>query len=436
MMLPERFARHLEELQLPPGPRVVAVSGGPDSMALLHLLAPLSPPESLVAAHIDHGIHPASGDAARLVERTAARLGVPCLVAELGLGSDASETEARRARYEALRAIADERGGVILTAHHRDDQVETVLIRVLGGSGIAGLAGMHAVTAGVVRPLLPFSRREIRDWAARAGIESWDDPANRDPRHLRSWIRQEVMPMLTGRIPDLDGRILRLARWARNDRAAWDVALDALGMDVRTEGDAVSMRRTPLDTFNPLLAAQLLQAAARRGGEVVGPVAAARLARLARGGTSGQQVDLGNGLIGEVAFDRVVLRPGRAVPLWEAVAIEGDSGILALGAWRCSWRTEPAPDRQERRAWTVWLTPGIYRIRAWEAGDRIFPLGGRGHRLVVRCMHDARLPRGNRPGWPVLVANGRVIWVPGVMRASDALPPAGSRALRVEIARS
>lgn len=435
MTLPDRFARHLASLGLPGTTRVIAVSGGPDSMALLHLMAPLGPSGSLLVGHVDHGIHPDSARVADLVERAAARLGLPSLVARLELGPGASETAARAARYRALRTMAAERGALIFTAHHRDDQLETVLMRVLGGSGLAGLAAMAPISAGIVRPLLPFSRDEVLAWIREEGIEFWNDPANADPAHLRSWLRLTVLPQLTARIPDLDRRLARLARRARENRIAWDQALEVLGLEVRLEENGVSLLRQPLAALGSPLAALSIQAAVRRSGLRIGPAAAARLVSLVRGAESGQRADLGGGLLGEIVFERVVVRPGRTVPLWEAVSLAGDRGTVHLGPWTCRWRLEPAPAGQERRSQVAWVPAGDYQIRPWRPGDRISPLGGRGRRLVVRCMQEARVSRADRAGWPVLVSGDRIVWVPGVMRGSDALPAEGATVVRVEMSR-
>ena len=431
-----RFAAHLASLELPPGPGLLAVSGGPDSMALLHLMAGVAPPDSLTVAHIEHGIHPGSGDAARLVQRAAGALGVPCLVVELNLGAGTTETEARTARYEALRGLAAVRGALIFTAHHRDDQMETVLLRVFAGSGPAGLAAMHPVMAGVVRPLLPFSRAEIREWIRAAGVECWDDPANLDSRHLRSWVRTAVLPLLQSRLPDLDRRLVRLARWARENRSGWDAVLDLLPLGLEVEGRQVSLLRSSLASLPDSLASQLLQAAARRAGLVVGPVAAARLLPLIRRGDSGQRVDLGAGLKGEIAFQRVVLGPEPPASNWE-LDLSGEAGDAVVDGWQCRWRRESAPATQDRAALVAWFDPATsYQVRPWRPGDRILPLGGTGHRLIVRCMQDRRVPRRARAGWPVLVDQGEFpIWVPGVMRSGLALPVVGQTALRVEFSR-
>src|SRR5207245_4221861 len=121
---------------------------------------------------------------------------------ELHLGPEATETAARRARYAWFTEVQRRHTArYLVTAHHADDQVETILLRVLKGSGPAGLAGMPARgRGGIVRPLLPFSHAELAAYVAGRGLAFHDDPANRDPRHLRSWLRVTPLPPLVARL--------------------------------------------------------------------------------------------------------------------------------------------------------------------------------------------------------------------------------------------
>src|SRR3989442_10637797 len=142
-----RLRHHLSRTRLlgEPGTAVLAVSGGADSVALLDLLHALAPELGLklVVAHVDHGIPSDSGGVAGGVAQLAERYELPCQVGQLGLGPDATETLARRARYAWLGEVQRRHGArYLLTAHHRDDQVETILLRVLKGSAPAGLAGV------------------------------------------------------------------------------------------------------------------------------------------------------------------------------------------------------------------------------------------------------------------------------------------------------
>src|SRR5690349_10344772 len=199
MTLLDAFRDQLHALALPPGRALVAVSGGPDSVALLDLLHRTGEAhrQTLIVAHFDHGIHPASPHVAAGVRALAERYGLRYEEGRGALGPEARETGARAARYAWLELTRERSGSdLVFTAHHADDQAETVLMRVLAGSGPAGLAGMAPQQSCVVRPLLPFRRAELEEYVRSAGLDPWLDPANADPRHQRSWIRAELLPML------------------------------------------------------------------------------------------------------------------------------------------------------------------------------------------------------------------------------------------------
>src|SRR2546425_773266 len=175
----DRFSDHLQRARLlaQPGTAIVAVSGGTDSVALLDLLQAVAAERglALVVAHADHGIQEASGDVGKWVGGLAARYGVPFELGELNLGPNATETVARRARYAWLREVQRRRAArYLVTAHHQDDQVETVLLRVLRGSAPAGLAGIPArARGGLVRPLLAFTHAELVAHVAAQRLGGW-----------------------------------------------------------------------------------------------------------------------------------------------------------------------------------------------------------------------------------------------------------------------
>ncbi|MBS1241849.1 MAG: tRNA(Ile)-lysidine synthetase, partial [Gemmatimonadetes bacterium] len=317
-----RFADTVSRLALAPGVGLVAVSGGPDSLALLHLLVRCRERHALrlVVAHVDHGIHPDSAEVAQAVARTAAKVGLDLVSGELGLGPGTTEGAAREARYAWLFDALDRLGpGVLLTAHHRDDQVETVLMRVLAGSGPAGLAGMAVRGPRLVRPLLGFSRDELRAYLAGLGATAWEDPANRSPVHVRSWLRLEVVPMLKHRIPDLDARVVALARQAGLDRRAWDALLDVLPLECQHEAGGISVASGSLRSYDSALAQGLIAAAGRRAGLSMGDRRCERVLRLVRSGRSGARLDLGGPWVAELDFGRLGIRRRRTSGAWQVV---------------------------------------------------------------------------------------------------------------------
>jgi tRNA(Ile)-lysidine synthase len=434
----DRFTTHLASLGLGPVRGIIAVSGGPDSVALLDLL--LQSREShrvdLLVAHVDHGISLESGDIAARVGELARVAGLPFVTAQLALGADASETEAREARYGWLRRMrAAHLAKWIFTAHHADDQAETVLLRALGGSGPAGLAGMKPIERDIVRPLLGFSRAELLTYVKSRGLWYWRDPANEDSRHLRSWLRHSVMPRLRERITDVDQRLRDVGRQAAVDRSAWDAVLDVIpGLDWRVEPEGASLDAGILAGLDPSLGAALAMAWVRRAGGVLGLRHGSRVVAFAGESESGARLELPSGWVVERGFDRLLLLRPRSPEVAEVVVPPETAGHLDWGNWRLDWRQESAPSVQMRDGMTAWFVPETMLLRTWRAGDRVAPIGGTGRRLAVRCFQDARVPRVRRTQWPVFDREGMVVWIPGVCRSSLLLPAPGSPALRVDVA--
>ena len=440
-----RLGAHVARRRLfaAPGTAVVAVSGGPDSVALLDLLHTLAPELglSLVVAHADHGIQADSGTVAQAVAALARRYGLPFELGELHLGPEATETAARRARYAWLADVQRRHAArYLVTAHHGDDQIETIVLRLLRGSGPAGLAGMPArARGGLVRPLLPFARRDLVDYIAARGLPVHDDPANRDPRHLRSWIRTVLLPLVSERLgAGALEDVARAGRAAALERRAWDRVLGHLpDLDLRVHEDGFDVARGVVAGYDDALAVAVLRAAARRAGLVLGPKRARQLARLARR-PSGRRQPLGGAWMAEVAFDRVRVRDrtreGREVG--EVVEVEADDerGRAQFGEFRLEWSAEPAPERLARGDWTTWIGGGgAWEVRPLRPGDTLVPLGGVGHRPVRRLLMDARVPRSNRAQYPIVVRGETILWVPGICRSAADLPRPGTPAVRVDV---
>ena len=193
-----RFVADLEALFPPGQPLGVAVSGGPDSLALL-LLAAAARPGLVEAATVDHGVRPQSGEEAAMVAALCGRLGIPhqTLLADWDETPSANlQAQARTMRYRRLAEWAEARSlPAVATAHHADDQAETLLMRLARGAGVRGLGGARVCRSlteevTLVRPLLGWRKAELEALVSNAGIEAVDDPSNRDPRHDRSRIRQ------------------------------------------------------------------------------------------------------------------------------------------------------------------------------------------------------------------------------------------------------
>ena len=193
-----RFKAALDRLWPEGGKLGLAVSGGPDSLALL-LLAEAAIPGQFEVATVDHGLRPEAAEECAMVARVCAERGVACEVLQANVAHGNLQAAAREARYAELAALARERGlSAIATAHHSDDQAETLLMRLNRGSGVAGLAGVRArgkvpnSDVPLIRPLLEFRRSELGEVVARAGLFATDDPSNGDERFDRVRLRRAL----------------------------------------------------------------------------------------------------------------------------------------------------------------------------------------------------------------------------------------------------
>ncbi len=292
--LVSRFRLDLEAVAgVDPGPLALAVSGGPDSLALL-LLAHAAFPDQVEAATVDHGLRAESAAEAEAVGRLCGELGVPhrILAAQVEPAGEGLQSAARAARYAALADWMDGNAlRLLLTAHHADDQAETLLMRLNRGSGIAGLAGVRA--SGPVpgsggrlrlgRPLLGWRRSELHALVAAAGVEAARDPGNADERFDRARLRRRL-----GEAPWLDAAALaRSAALLAEAEAALDwTAAPLFAARAEVDEGAVTLRPNglPPELLRRLVLRCLRQVApaAKPRGEAL----AAFIARLEAGGTA------------------------------------------------------------------------------------------------------------------------------------------------------
>jgi len=285
-----RFAGDLNALVEPGAKLGVAVSGGPDSLALL-LLAAAARPGLVHAATVDHGLRPESRAEAEMVAGACDRIEVPHAILTIDwpeVPDRNLQARAREARYQVLGVWALERGlAAVATAHHLDDQAETLLMRLARGAGVGGLGATRAsrpLVKGVrlVRPLLGWRKAELAALVARAGIKPVDDPSNRDPRHdrvrMREWLKRADWAD-----PE---RLAASAAWLNEADEALDWALAHLA-EARITRDGASLLVDPSGIPRELQRRLLLAAFAELGApRPRGPELGRALDQLRKGGTT------------------------------------------------------------------------------------------------------------------------------------------------------
>ena len=405
----------------------VAFSGGEDSTALLAMLAQ-QVPGRLRAVHIDHGLHPDSRAWVRACRATCRALRVPFTSRSVALArsrGQSLEALAREARYAALAAML-RAGEVLLTAQHLEDQLETVLLQLMRGAGLPGLAAMPAVMplgAGVlVRPLLGMPRATLRGWVrARGGLGCLADPANADERFDRNFLRHRVVPVLIERWP---GAARTVSRSARHVAEAQEL-LDAVARDDvarAADGAALSvaaLRVLPLARRRNALRYWIGQAGAvpdaRRLEEIAGPLLAARADANPVVAWGARQVQRHAG--------RLLLGPARAVSAYELRWRPGRSPRLTLPAG--AGRLELVRSAQGQLDGGA--LPAQVTVRSRLGGERLRPRIGGPSRTLKSLLQNEHISLIERQQLPLLYAGEELVaagdlwvdarWQPGAATA-------------------
>jgi tRNA(Ile)-lysidine synthase len=293
-----------------PGGCVLAVSGGTDSMVLLHAAAAVFPLDRIVVATFDHATGPASAEAVRIVRERCDALDVQCVIGKgtpaNGAAAEHSEAEWRRARWSFLDGVAKRFRAPVATAHTRDDQVETIFMRILRDAGPRGLSALYAPSP-VLRPLLDISRATIDRYHGMCKTTFVIDPSNVDRRHLRNRVRLDLLPALRAVAPTFDADLLALARSA----ADWRARVDRLAATFTMMPDTTGAYTIPRKQFAGLCEESLRTmwpALAARAGVVMDWRGTHRLASFTIEGETGQSIQLSGGIEVRMRRDALVLR--------------------------------------------------------------------------------------------------------------------------------
>ena len=445
----------LHDMPVTGRPAIAAVSGGADSVALLLALVELAVP--VVVAHLDHGLRDESAADADFVRALAERLGLICEVERRdvegyrGERRLSLEAAARDVRHAFLRDVSERHGaGAIFLAHTADDQVETLLLRLIRGAGVAGLAGMRAKDGLLCRPMLGVWRSEVEAYLHARRQEWREDASNRDRRFLRNRVRHELLPLLKSMNPgvkrvllreaellgqrqhDVEAEVLRRyglgsrqiaaalrgtpvtirnAREVRLEAPAFDVPL-AVPSEVQIDGVGVvsadSVKPGALPTLPPS------PAAAREDRPALSEPEGARA--LSAGET---------------------FKP-RGTAGTETLA-EGDRARPGEGSQRRAGEPHPNPRPEGKGTGTLGegvidagRVQGPLRVRSWRPGDRFMPSGMQHHKKLQDFFVDEHVPWGERGRVPLVVDGSTIVWVAG-MRVDERykVTPATKRAIRL-----
>ena len=433
---------------------VVGVSGGPDSLCLLHVLVRLQDEYRLRlhVAHLNHLIRGADADAdAAFVAELAARWGLPATVEAIDVPAYAAEHRfsleeaARRVRYQFLARVAQEVGAVsVAVGHNADDQVETIVMHWLRGSGLAGLRGMLPLSPlapdsplRLVRPLLEVTRSEIEAYCARHGLTPRFDRSNLDTTYFRNRLRLELIPYLETYNPDIRRILRRMALVLADDYDYLRGELLRIWPQVVKEESlqAITFDLAAWRALHPSLRRATLREAIRRLRRALRNIdwihiENAHRALMDKG--TGTRVTLPQGLELRIGYHDFIIAPEGYIPLPEdipllfveslPVSIPGltplpdsqwvlETRILRPEDLPSQWDDNPDP-------WQAFLdherTGSSLLLRRRLPGDRLRPLGLGGTKKLNELMIDVKIPAVWRNLWPILASPQGIVWVPGV----------------------
>jgi len=396
---------------------VLAVSGGRDSMVLLDAAARTSRAAIAVVATFDHATGPAARRAVKLVRRRAQALG---LLVTSGRARTAGRSEAalRAARWDFLEHVGAKYVARIATAHTRDDQLETVVMRILRGAGARGLAGLCAPSR-ILRPLLGVSRASVVMYAGTRNVEWIEDPSNDSTAFLRNRVRRDLLPALLAARPDLAYEIIAIGERAAALRRSIDFVVAGMQLS-RDEEDAFSVATASLSGYDPTELRALWPSIAARAGVRLDRRGTERLARFTNEAAVGDRMQLSGPV--DVVRRREKIALLRA---WRGIAQPASlTDGTVWGRWRFHIEIAASKAVSKGGAFAPWsalldVQSGL-RIRAWTPGDRMRAAGDAVPRRVKRFLRDAGLAGPDRHGWPVVLAGDEIVWIPGVRRSDAA----------------
>lgn len=435
----ENFIR--EQSLIPPGSTVLcAVSGGADSIALLHILYRLRDKMNftLAAAHYNHRLRGAESDRdQRFVEqfiqlccgehRHSSGAVFPPVVLYTGSGDVAGqarlrgtgiEETARDMRYAFLRQTAREAGAdLIATAHTASDNVETILFHLARGSGLRGLGGILPRREEIIRPLLTVTRQEVEEYLSRLSLPHMEDSSNHNDDYTRNRIRHQILPVLEDISPGFPARMADTAALLRADEACLTGQARELADRAVSCGGGLAIDAAVIAAAPDSIASRCLRLLLGRlwgGDQNCSAVHLSALLRLCRGDDPSAELHLPHGTNARRAYEKLLLEPRLGpIPLEEgALPLPG---TLDCGPWRIACTREDYRG-QPQGPWDFWLDRSaapMLEIRARRTGDRLTPPGRLG-KTVKKWMIEEKLPRFQRAVLPVFDCGGQAAAVAGL----------------------
>jgi len=425
-------------------PVVLGVSGGPDSLTLLHLMRAIRRPEGLIVAHLDHGLRPGSAEEALAVAAAAGGLRFHSQRVDVAdtaqVQGQSIEEAGRQVRYTFLANVARQEGAaVVAVGHNAGDQAETILMHLLRGSGLSGLAGMQEIgpLAGheglwLVRPLLSITRGSIEAYCNEHDLNPIIDASNLDPVFFRNRLRHELLPLLESYNPQIEQRLRHMGEIISADEKLLRETTDSARRMVTTAerennielnraawlGLPLALRRRTLRQVISRLQPQLRDIG-------FGTLESARA--VAEAGETGATATLPGGMQLQVSYGSLLVKRDSAIdltgypqlPAAVIVTLPNPGKVILAGGWYITAEWIDDVDEQtvtrNRDPWTAYLDPGskTLKVRTRQRGERMRPLGLGDAAKLKDIMINRKIPAAARSLWPIVATDDHVVWLTG-----------------------
>jgi tRNA(Ile)-lysidine synthase len=441
-----------------PGSRIiVGVSGGPDSMALFSILNELRRPWGLeiIAFYCHHGLRRAADGEVDFVRHWAGLWGCSFTTSKVDVQAFQQENKmslqeaARELRYRVFRSFfVKQKADRVALAHTANDQAEEVLIGLIRGAGLGGLAGIPLQREGIVRPLLTTYRHEIMTYLSERHIPYLEDESNKDRRFLRARVRHQLLPVLSKFSPNIITQLNRTAGLLKKDEAFLQekteriMARVLVPLEAGAQFSRKGLKKLPQAILSRLFQKALFQV--KGDLRLIGSVHLLSLVNAVCGPSIQGRLDLPGGVQASWDRDWIILQPAVSVPppLLFSGQVDGPGTITIreIGA-EISFervRIDPQTVRKtfnKQQALVDWeKIQWPLEVRNVQAGDRFRPLGLRGAKKVNRFFMDRKIPRSQRDRIPLIISGGEIVWIAG-LEIGDlfALNDTSRQALRLKL---
>lgn len=400
---------------------VLAVSGGLDSVVLLDLVSKKHPKDKLIIAHVNHGLRDCSNNEEKFVKELSEKYGIKYQSIKLNLRKS-DENSARKARYKFLREVKNNFGAkYILTAHHLDDQLETILLNILRGSGPIKVWGMKKVSNDVFRPLLDVSREEVEEYATKEYLKHVKDLSNSDLKYRRNKVRHKIIPELKNINPSLLNNIKNI-----NEVSA--ELSDFINSEVeKFSGNILSVEE--LKSAKPFIAKEVIKRKLHNMFNKESEVYKANIDEvynlLEKNGTKTTEF---GGMIVKKDYKNIIFGYIPQKKLKPKLIVVNK--ITKFGKYSLFARVGKTRPTENNILLSDKFKYNL-KVRSWEKGDKIKTISGT--KKLSDIFTNAKISLDERKKWPILVSNNEIIWVPKLASSSIAKKDFTKKHLIIEV---